>query len=338
MNTIVKTLALIIMLLPLSAQAEQPSLFDMFGHTTVLEIELQLNMDTLHANVSNNREQPALFRFKNSDGSWVELLSEVRARGRFRRRTCDFPPLRIDFSKKDLRERGLEDFDDLKLVTHCMEGESGKEAVLREYLSYELYSQLTVYAYRAQLVQVTYVDAWTGSRLTNYGILLEDTDELAARMGSKECEECYGMSAVDFDAQNLHIHSLFQYMIGNMDWSVPMVRNIKVMKPADGGKYWLAPYDFDFSGIVDAPYAIPNPDIGQRTVGDRVYQGPVLTAAEMEEVASHFKQQKIALLETVKQFDELSKRSRREIWQYLRDFYDDLESGVLHNEITASTK
>ena len=323
-------------MLPSALQASIPSIFDVFHHSEVLQLELELDMQQMYDKVNTNDEYPAVFRFQDKNGHWVELSSELRARGRFRRRTCEFPPLRIDFSKKDLRARGLLDFDDLKLVTHCMEGRAGKEAVLREYLVYKIYSQLTEKSLRAQLVEVTYKDTESNSKQTAYGILLEDVDELAARLGSEECDECYGLTAMDMVQKNLQTHAMFQYMIGNADWSLSQMRNLKIMKPIDGSAYWLTPYDFDFSGLVDADYALPRRELGQEKVGERVYLGSERTDMELEATADYFRSKKGELLELVEDFDLLSKRSRRKVTEYLNDFYEALDNGIICQELAGS--
>lgn len=324
MKHLIKILLLAICLTPCRAQADIPSIFDQFTHTEVLKLQLELNMDTLFAKVRTNEEYPAVFRYQDAHGAWVELLSDVRARGRYRRRTCDFPPLRIDFSKKDLRARGLLDFDDLKLVTHCMNGAKGKEAVLREYLVYKLYSELTDYALRAQLVEVTYIDSKSGKKDTKYGILLEDIDELAARQGAEECDECYGLSTVDFQQDNLRTHDMFQYMIGNVDWSLPMARNLKILRPVQGTLYTVVPYDFDFSGLVDVAYAVPNQDVGQTEVGERVYLGAARSRQELQTTIDLFRSKQEALRSRIENFGLLNRRSRREMLDYLDTFYQAL--------------
>lgn len=337
MKTIFRTLLLAICLTPLGLRAEPPTLFDQFGHTELLKLELEFSLDTMYAKVDTNEEYPALFRYKDAHGNWVELPSEIRARGRYRRRVCDFPPLRIDFSKSDLRARGLAEHDDMKLVTHCQTGRKGKDAVLREYLAYKMYQELSDYALRAQLVEVTYKDTESNQKLVKYGILLEDIDELAARKGSVECDECFGLSTVEFQQDNLRTHAMFQYMIGNVDWSIPMSRNLKILKPANGGLNTVVPYDFDFSGIVNVGYAVPSIDIGQEQVGDRVYLGVERTGSELHSTIDLFKMKQKNFEAMIHEFDLLSRSDKREMLEYLQSFYTALDNGAVCAAITAKT-
>ncbi len=325
MKTFFATLLLAICLAPGWISANSQTIFNELEREGVLQVELELSLSVLESHVKNDKEQPAVFRFTDKQGRGQEWNVEVNVRGRFRRRICDFPPIKIDFSKKGLEAQGLLPFDDIKLVTHCQEGEEGEDAVLREYLAYKLYSKLTPLNYRAQLVEITYIDTGSDTRFTKYGILLEDTDELAARQDSEECEECYGLDASRIDQDVYLTHALFQYMIGNTDWSLEMSRNLKIMKPLDGGNYWITPYDFDFSGLVNANYAVPNENVGQRFVGERVYMGEKSGRTQLENTIRLFKSKREELFQCVEEFSLLDKGSRKEVIRYLKHFYDSLE-------------
>jgi len=314
---------------PLAASADHPTLFNLIRTEGILEVELQYSFSALEASKKTEEESPAIFRYKKEGGHWEELSAEVRARGRYRRRICEYTPIKIDFSKKHLRAKGLLPYDDLKLVTHCVSGPRGKDAVLREYLAYRLYAQLTDQTIRAQLVEITYRDTDSRSKHTAYGILLEDVDELAGRTNSVECEECYGLKPEQFNQDNLKVHGLFQYMIGNLDWSLKMGRNIKIMQDQKTGQYWLAPFDFDFAGMVDASYAVPNPDYGQTSIQERFFIGPEFSPNELEGAKSLFMSKKESLISEVENLEELNRSSQKAIIEYLESFYLELQSNTI---------
>lgn len=334
MKTLFKNLWAAFLLLPVFTGAQNaPTLFNLLKQDGVLKIEMELSLATLEENIKTENYYPAVLRFTDNQGGLQEWDTKVRARGRYRRRVCDFPPLKIDFAKDELEEKGLLPFDDLKLVTHCLEGSEGDELALREYLGYVLYNKLSSRGLRAQLVEVTYKDTESRRKINQYGILLEDVDELAARFDSEECEECFGLPMAQFDTDNLRVHALFQYMIGNTDWSVAMCRNMKIMKPKNGGPYWLAPYDFDFSGLVNASYAIPNPDLNQQYIGQRIYMGAEQANSELQGTAAYFKANQAEIYQAIEQFSLLSKRDRKEMLQYLDGFFKELDTGlVLHRD------
>ena len=337
MKTYFKALLAAIIFVPGLALANFQTIFNEMQREGVLQVELELSLATLESHARTDAEQAAVFRFTDKQGQAQEWSTEVNVRGRFRRRICEFPPIKIDFSKQDLKARGLLPFDDLKLVTHCQEGKEGQEAVLREYMAYQLYGKLTPLNFRAQLVEITYIDTESNIRFTKYGILLEDTDELAARLNSEECEECYGLSASNINTDVYLTHAMFQYMIGNTDWSLAMGRNLKIMKPVDGGNYWISPYDFDFSGLVDANYAIPNQDVGQEFVGQRVYMGEKASRSDIDKTIRLFQAKKAELISCVETFSLLDRGSRKEMARYLEHFFDSLAKGDFFSDASFST-
>jgi len=69
------------------------------------------------------------------------------------------------------------------------------------------------------------------------------------------------------------------YMIGNLDWSMRAgpagegcCHNGRLLA-GNGPYYTPVPYDFDYSGLVDAPYAVPPDGFKISNVKSRVYQG-----------------------------------------------------------------
>ena len=80
-----------------------------------------------------------------------------------------------------------------------------------------------------------------------------------------------GAGSADLEPRTAAIMGLFQYMIGNTDYSVPVLHNVELMA-RDTSVYPIA-YDFDFSGAVNARYATVDPSLSIRRVRDRLYRG-----------------------------------------------------------------
>ena len=302
-----------------------PSVFDQFNQEQVLKVELSLDIEALHANKKSNEYMPATFSISDeqSSSSWSV---KVRARGRFRRVKSEFPPLKLKFSKKELIAKGLSEDNEYKLVTHFFDSKQGDDAVLREYLAYKLYNQLSDQSYRVQLAEVTYRDQNTNKTTTRYGILIEDADQLSKRLQGKICDECFNYPEASYNAENIQLHALFQYMIGNTDWSVKMNRNLKVMKLKNTGKYIAVPYDFDFSGFVNASYALPNIDYKLTSVRDRAFLGSDNLTTELKQAKTLMISKRGQLENTVNNFKVMSKKSRKDIIEYLDSFYTALET------------
>ena len=118
-------------------------------------------------------------------------------------------------------------------------------------------------------------------------------------------------------------------MIGNLDWSMRAgpqgdrcCHNARLIARAGAtGAFVPVPYDFDFSGLVNAPYAIA-PD-GQSSVRDRRYRGYCAHNAEVLAVAREFRSQRPQLLAVLDQVP-LDKPARRRAAAYLEDFFSDI--------------
>jgi hypothetical protein len=217
-----------------------------------------------------NEEVPGTFELEGDDKIWD---IQLEARGKHRRRTCLFPPLLLNFKKSHLREEGYEDYDKIKLVTHCSDSEYGLESVFKEFLAYQVYNQITDQSFRAKLVQVVYVDNSDHyETIESWGIILEPNNEMAARVGGELLDK-YNLPADSLVGETYVRMAMFQFMIGNHDWSVEMYKNIKCLYVAELGKYMIIPYDFDFTGMVDPDYHNMNRDINQEHPKDRIYLG-----------------------------------------------------------------
>jgi hypothetical protein len=317
-----------LLLLPVWSGAQSVgSIFDRLSGEEILEVELRGDFAKLLEDKHSGEAIDAVFTVEQR-GERTSRNVELSLRGRFRRMTCDFPPLMMRFKKKELRREGLSEHNDIKLVTHCLESSSvSKKNILKEYLAYKLLSLLTDYSFRVQLARITYVDtSGLVSDTRRYAILVEDEDELAERLNAKECKDCLNPDITRMDLADLALVSVFQYMIGNTDWSVLMNRNVKLFEETTDGTLLSVPYDFDYSGWVNAPYAKPNPDLGQVALTDRIYVGIMLNTSLKEQTFSAFRERKNAMYELVRGFKKLDATSRKALVAYLDSFYEHLEN------------
>lgn len=300
------------------------SVFDQLHRSPLMRVTLELDLPQLLDDRNTRNTQTAIL---HEGQNHYEV--EIEVRGRYRRRICEVPPLKLKFDKKGLRAGGLNEHNDLKLVTHCSADKFGNEYLLREQLAYELYNLITPQSFRTQLLEITYLDRTTGQTETHMGILIEDVDEMAERLGGAECDDCYGLTHEQFQARNTEQLALFQYMIGNTDWSFMQQRNVKMIRLAEQEEFLAVPYDFDFAGLVNAKYAVPDASLGQRSIKERVWLWKFEEPARLTMAFQHFLTKKTQMLAHVESFELLSKGSRREISRYLNDFFEELEQGGL---------
>lgn len=308
-----------------------PTIFDQMQRGGIVAITLKTDLALLEDNRKTETYQAGEISYEVPGEGLVIRPMELRVRGKYRRRVCSFPPLKLKFGEEVLQEAGLlPRHRTMKLVTHCVDDPAvGNENVLKEYLVYRLYREITETGYRVQLARVTYVDR-RGERpsVERYAFLIEDTDEMAIRIGGEECNECYNPQPEELRSKEATLMWLFQFMIGNADWNMPMMRNLKLVSmPGDAGDI-LVPYDFDFSGLVNAAYAKPNREEGLSGVRDRIYMGYESEDAVLRWAVNYLKFKEKSLLKKVRTFDHLSRKSRLDIANYLDGFFrflDDLK-------------
>ncbi len=249
---------------------------------------------------------------------------KVRARGFSRRMYdfCTFPPIKLNFRKKEVEGSVFDGQDKLKLVAYCKDLEINEEYVLKEYLVYKFYNCLTPYSFKVRLAEITYKDINDKGRdVQRYGFLIEDDDIMAERNGGQITEML--MSNHDRCERNtLDMFTVFQFMIGNVDWWIarPKQHNVKLVLK-ENGEIIPIPYDFDYCGVVDAKYAVPPDNLPLENIRERYFRGYCRLPGTYEMVVTKFNEQKDNIYNIVKTFEPLDEPYKREILKYLDEFY-----------------
>lgn len=298
----------------------------LFASEDILELELAGDTRSLF----NDRIGEATYfrmqiSYPDSSGTKVTLPLKVKTRGNFRRdrNNCFYPPLWLNFPKSKIPANTLfSGQNKIKLVTPCRD----QKYVIQEYLVYKLYHLISPASFRARLVKVVYTDT-ERNRSTDplYGILLEDKDDMASRNQAKTIKRL--KIRPNKTDQDLFLKmAVFEYLIGNTDWSVEYQHNVKLMVKKGNLSPLPIPYDFDHAGIVRAPYAKPPLALQLSSVQERRYRGYCLES--MEELAptlAFFKEKKEAIYDIYRDHPLLEKRYIRTTLKYLDHFYKTLE-------------
>ena len=123
--------------------------------------------------------------------------------------------------------------------------------------------------------------------------------------------------------------ALFQYMIGNDDWSAlspaaddECCHNMRHVLTTDG-KIMPLPYDFDFSGLVDTTYAVSR--LGTRNVRKRRYLGYCESQVELADAITHMQSRREEIDAQVRQLEALSSRENKRTLKYFDRFYEVLD-------------
>jgi hypothetical protein len=299
----------------------------LFESEEVLELMLTQNIDVLENDVDDVRAfHPAQLSYAEGNGREVVLKVGVRTRGKTRRnpQLCDSPPLVVKFDDAETNGTVFRGQRKLKLVTHCKRRKDIYEQyLLREYLVYRVYNILTSKSFRVRLVRVRYVDSGGRYRpVTRYAFFIEDEKDMAVRNNGKPDETTYKYWVFQKKEGQILV-SLFQFMIGNTDWSIPGRHNVKIIRAGEEASLYAVPYDFDMSGIVDARYARPHEKLQGKIkdVRSRLYRGLCRKQEEFTPVFAIFKQKKTDIYELYRQFPYLDGRNKKSALRYLEEFY-----------------
>ena len=171
-------------------------------------------------------------------------------------------------------------------------------------------------------MNLSYEDESKKKPYVGHAFLIESDKAMAKR---NECTELKNTrSHSEYTNRNqMTIVALFQYMIGNTDFGVSANHNIILIQPAKDStaRPIVVPYDFDYAGIVDAYYAVPNEGLEIENVRQRLYRGYPRTLEEVNEVLAIFNKQKEKIYSLVNNFNLLTEKNRKSIIDYLDDFY-----------------
>ena len=310
----------------------------LFTDDAPLELTITGPMDVLARTM--NVDEPETYEglMTVHGGREEKLAITMKARGNFRRsrRFCRFPPLRVAFTDKPGEGSPFEKQKSLKLVTHCRDREAYAQYVHSEYLAYLLYNELTPVSLRVRMANITYVDDTDGKEYARQiGFFIEDIDDMAKRIGRKELD-VPRVSPTALNPEAASRTALFQYMIGNLDWSMiagngeeECCHNATLVaedKEVLEDIYPVA-YDFDHSGLVDTAYAEPPERFGLNSVRDRRFRGFCTTNDETRRIAGEMVARKdayLALVDTVPgMIDQRRKKARDYLLSFFRDIEDD---------------
>ena len=219
----------------------------------------------------DSQYHPATIQYQ-ADKDTFSIPIKIKTRGHFRKISgnCMYPPLLLNFAKLSTPESSVFNGQDkLKLVTPCR----GDQYVIYEYLVYKLYNIITPKSFKARLVKVIYQDTVKNkSSDPYYGILIEDEEQMAMRNSCNSLDKI-GIRPEAIQKDDFLKMAVFQYMIGNTDWSVQYLQNIKLIAVDSVSIPSAVPYDFDHAGIVRAPYAKPAEELQMSSTLDRRYRG-----------------------------------------------------------------
>ena len=278
-------------------------------------------------NPESRKRFPGVLRVGGDAGVEVTVPVQLSARGHVRRmaRTCDYVPLRIEFPKQGVGKTPFARQEALKLVVQCARGGDFEQYIYREYLAYRLGNVITRQSFRARLATVTYVDQASGQAAgTRQAMFIEDESDVAKRMEGRVIE-MPRLLFKDLDLDSLMPMMMFEYMIGNTDFSIYALHNVRLVQRPDKSVHPV-PYDFDFSGLVNPPYALPDRALIIKSVRDRLYRGPCRRQEQVDPYVANFVAKKDILRGLADAVPGMTKPTREDVRSYLDDFFSSVKT------------
>ena len=294
---------------------------DLFDSDEVLELTLRSDLKSVFKDRGDDPQyHPASLQFSSGKKA-IHIPLKIRTRGHFRKLSgnCKYPPLKLNFSNSKLLENSIFNGQDkLKLVTPCR----GDKLVIQEYFVYKMYNLLSPKSFNVRLVKVIYQDTVRDkSSDAYYGILIEDEDQMATRNLSISVDKLRVPPEQTNRMEFLKM-AVFEYMIGNTDWSVQYQQNIKLLSVDSAGMLSAVPYDFDHAGIVRAAYAKPAEALELSSTLERRYRG--FCISDMNEYAAvidMFNQLKNEFYAIYSDNPLLGKKYQKQTIKFLNEFY-----------------
>ena len=319
----------LLLALPLAAVGAEPT--PLFATETPLKAVLSAPVYQAYKDKEKTERLYLEGNWAHKEGEETERLSvKIRARGNYRRKVCDWPPLTLNFKKKEVEGTLLDRQDKLKMVNPCKKGDKYQQLLYLEYHLYDLFALYSDYYFRTRLAEVAYVDTGNKERRwesTNF--LIEDTDHMAERNGLREVE-ITASKRLQMDLGQTALVEVFQFMIGNVDYSTlksppgkDCCHNIKLLAPEGAEDGFIpVPYDFDSAGLIDAPYATVPPSVPIKDVSTRYFLGWCKEEKRYREAVEAINQHRDAAFAIFEDSPLLSQTYRKRAVRYLERSYD----------------
>jgi hypothetical protein len=307
----------------------------LFTSNDILDVTIRAPFTTIMRERRSNQDQPATLTYTDAENAEVSVDLGIRARGRFRRlsTTCKWAPLRLNFKKSSVKKTVFAGSRKMKLVTHCRTGSTAySQALLSEHLAYRIFNLVTDASFRVRLMRVTYVDTDKKDKeITEFAFLIEHRDQVARRIGLK-VNELPSTEVRFLDGPHTSLGSLHQFLIGNTDFSPIRAApgetccHNYVLFGKEKGSILAIPYDFDMTGIVNAPHSAPNPNFNLRNVRQRLYRGRCANNEHVATSVQTFVDRKDGIYDLVTSNELYNKKTRTSTLRFIDEFYRIIES------------
>ncbi|HJW31548.1 MAG TPA: hypothetical protein VJ508_20100 [Saprospiraceae bacterium] len=316
--------------------SQSPSFLHYISRDSAVDLYLKLDWKLLERKKFDKTYRDAVVQFFGTHQDTISLQAKVRTRGHMRLDICSFPPLKLKIEKDDLARHKLSNLNEMDVVEHCHNSDADDQLLLKEFMAYKLWELVSPNYFKTQLIRLHYVNP-DGSEAhePGYSFVKEDVSEMASRLNGRIIKtKVISRDAVEHTP--FLLTCLFEFMIGNTDWYIPTRHNLEFLGIPGCTLLTAIPYDFDYSGLVNAPYAVHDPslNLGESTTRSRYYQGWCESEDAVANQLQIFLKQKDNILAMPSHIRGLDAKNIKSCTDYLTSFFEIIENPKkLNNQI-----
>lgn len=234
-----------------------------------LSLKMSYSNNELRKTTNDSTYLHATISYKTTK-KWKDLKVEYRARGKFRKEKCYFVPVKLKIKKANSKGTLFKGQKKLKMVVPCIISEDMNDNVLKEFIAYKIYEKVTKYNFKTRLIDILLSEKRRNEIKEHRikGFLIEDDKKVADRFNAKILER--PIPPLEQDNITSIKNAFFQFMIGNVDFSIVKQHNVKLFYI--GKRVYPIPYDFDMNGFVDPDYEIISSIASNNSLISRITQ------------------------------------------------------------------
>ncbi|MFO7933514.1 MAG: hypothetical protein R6U78_05480 [Bacteroidales bacterium] len=301
---------------------------ELFADPEPLHLTLKFDVKKFQRTRRKEKYQPAEMTCTVNDTFRVTYPVRVKARGNFRRDNCTVPPFWLNIRYSGIEVPELKGIKRMKMVIRCRQAGQYKNYILREYLVYRIYSLISPYSFRTRLVKLKFIDTGRKNRMTeDWAFLIEPQDLMARRLNGTAIKSD-GLSMRSVNQKVMDLLAMFHYMIGNGDYSISGRHNLKILaldSPAPPG-FIPVPYDFDYTGLVNTHYAVPNEDLPIKDVRERYFLGPCRSPERFQRIIRQMESHRDEIIRLIMDFEYLDQKEKEDMADYILSYYQEAAS------------
>ncbi len=312
---------------------------DLFNKDDPIVISMKFDVKTFKRTRRQEKYQPAEMTCHVNDTFQVTHPVRIKARGIYRRDECTMPPFWLNIRYSGIEAELLSDVKKMKMVIRCRSATQYDSYVLREYLVYRIYNLISPYSFRVRLVKLKIVNTGKDNKVSeDWAFLIEPQEVMANRLDGRMIKsDMLSMRTVNREIMSRV--ALFQYMVGNGDYSVTGRHNLKilVLKAGQPSGFIPVPYDFDYTGLVNTHYAIPGESLGIKSVRERYFMGPCRSKDFQQRTIQEFAQYQEEIVDLIMDFEYLDDREKEDMVNYILSYFAESERENFFERSIAST-